>query len=1075
MRPARSRFLASIFAFVLIAGTSFPGGGASFAQAAENEPESLAQQTGEGLYAQAPEDSETEGTTSEDIDVDGVVLDDETDDGAFDEVKSQVLAAFENNPEAGYVEGEVIVVFKSEVSIDEASEILEALDTVNEESLTEKSLISEDAVVVELSEGTSIIEALVELNENPNVAFAQPNYLYQPLEAPENEAGLQPTAFTNDPLSGYQWALTTTRAYDAWSLTRADSTVSVAVIDTGVNTSHEDLINNIIPNTYYDATKTGQVGDNYGHGTNVAGVIAAQANNGLGVVGVSYNARIIPICSGMYWTNPTTGTYEYHMTTEYVVAAYKYLFSPEPGETVTRATKYNLKVINISLGGEKKDPLLELEINSAYDAGVLTVGAAGNVPQITAGAPCYPGAFENCVNVTALKEGASVLNDIFDSGYSNYGSTVNISAPGTAIRSTSYTDNQSYGNKSGTSFAAPFVSGVAALLFAANPDATPADVREALESTAEDLGAPGWDAQYGHGEVNPYAAALHIGVSGIDNEVSEGIGLTVACWVRTTLPQPITWQWSVVAGSGTIDSGGILIPSAGGPITVQASLATDSSVYLTKTIEVPYEHIPIITISQSSYTYDGTPKEPAVSVRYKKVDLVVGVDFSVAYAGNTGAGQAKVIITGCSEWTGTEERSFTIEPTTIASANISVSNAVFAGGPTKAEVVVKFTKGNGQIQTLVSSTDYTVVFSNNAAPTNQGALATVSGKGNFKGTATRSYSITSASITYSTHVQNVGWQSAVGEGQVSGTTGSGLRLEGLMVNLTNNTGYSGSIRYSTHVQNIGWLSPVSVTNNGLSSAEVKGPLSGTTGRSLRLEALTMEVTGDLARYYSIYYRVHAQNAGWLGWAKDGEQAGTVGYSLRLEAIQVVLIPKGSSAPPDSYKGVNVSAGMPRMVDSSAVASGLAYSATVHVENIGDQMYSNATGSTILGTSGRSLRLEAVTLSLKNVPFAGGLNYSTHVQNLGWQGAVSSGQKSGTSGKSLRLEAIRINLTGTMAQNYDVYYRAHIQNIGWTGWAKNGQSCGSAGYAYRMEAMQIVVLPKGGAAPGINANYFYQRG
>jgi len=81
---------------------------------------------------------------------------------------------------------------------------------------------------------------------------------------------------------------------------------------------------------------------------------------------------------------------------------------------------------------------------------------------------------------------------------------------------------------------------------------------------------------------------------------------------------------------------------------------------------------------------------------------------------------------------------------------------------------------------------------------------------------------------------------------------------------------------------------------------------------------------------------------------------------------------------------------------------------------------------------------------------------------------------GTSGLSLRLEAVRITLTGEMGKYYDVYYRTHIQSFGWTGWAKNGQSCGSAGYSYRMEAMQIVIVPKGGAAPGFNSGYFYQR-
>jgi uncharacterized protein YjdB len=308
---------------------------------------------------------------------------------------------------------------------------------------------------------------------------------------------------------------------------------------------------------------------------------------------------------------------------------------------------------------------------------------------------------------------------------------------------------------------------------------------------------------------------------------------------------------------------------------------------------------------------------------------------------------------------------------------------------------------------------------------------------------------------------------------MAGTSGRSLRLEGLMVNLTNNTGYAGGISYSTHIQSIGWQAPVNVSTTGLSTAEIKGGLSGTSGQSLRLEALTMQVTGVLANHYDIYYRVHAENVGWMSWAKNGETAGTAGMSLRLEALQVVMVPKGNPAPANNYGGITTPAGTPRIIDTTALRSSLGYTSTVHIESIGDQSYSTANGATILGTSGRSLRLEAIRLSLRNAPHPGSINYQTHIQNIGWQAVIASPGISGTSGQSLRLEALRITLTGEMANHYDIYYRTHIQNIGWTGWAKNGQSCGSSGYSYRMEAIQIVILPKG-VAPGFNSGYFYQK-
>jgi uncharacterized protein YjdB len=328
-------------------------------------------------------------------------------------------------------------------------------------------------------------------------------------------------------------------------------------------------------------------------------------------------------------------------------------------------------------------------------------------------------------------------------------------------------------------------------------------------------------------------------------------------------------------------------------------------------------------------------------------------------------------------------------------------------------------------------------------------------------------------ITYSTHVQNIGWQTPVAQGQVSGTSGQSLRLEGLKINLSNNTPYAGGIKYSTHIQDIGWQSAITISNSGNSPTELKGALSGTEGQSLRLEAMTLELTGSLATYYDIYYRVHAQDVGWMGWAKNGAKAGTAGHSLRLEAIQIIIVAKGAAAPLLSYNGISTPSGSPYYIDPAVASSGLSYSAVVHIQDIGNKTYTTANGTTQLGTSGQSLRLEALTLNLKSPPYTGGMTYETHIQNIGWQGAKSEGQLSGTSGQTLRLEALCINLQGNMLVNYDVYYRTHIQDIGWTGWAKNGQSCGSAGYSYRMEAIQIAIVPKG-TAPGLNSGYFYSK-
>ncbi len=143
-------------------------------------------------------------------------------------------------------------------------------------------------------------------------------------------------------------------------------------------------------------------------------------------------------------------------------------------------------------------------------------------------------------------------------------------------------------------------------------------------------------------------------------------------------------------------------------------------------------------------------------------------------------------------------------------------------------------------------------------------------------------------IKYQTHVQNIGWQGEKADGEISGTTGQSLRLEAIKIQLSSSI--DGGIVYKTHVQDYGWQN--FVTN---------GQASGTSGQAKRLEAIQMQLTGNAMNQYDLYYRVHAQNFGWLGWAKNGESAGTAGYSYRLEGIQIVLVPKGGNAPGSTSK------------------------------------------------------------------------------------------------------------------------------------------------------------------------------
>ena len=139
------------------------------------------------------------------------------------------------------------------------------------------------------------------------------------------------------------------------------------------------------------------------------------------------------------------------------------------------------------------------------------------------------------------------------------------------------------------------------------------------------------------------------------------------------------------------------------------------------------------------------------------------------------------------------------------------------------------------------------------------------------------------SILYRSHVQNVGWQDWAQKGNMSGSQGQSLRLEGINIKLDGQQDLG--LRYKTHVQNIGWQDWVN-----------DGKLAGTEGRSLRLEAICIELTGENADLFDLYYQIHAQNIGWMGWAKNGQESGSAGYSYRLEAIKIVIVEAGAPAP-----------------------------------------------------------------------------------------------------------------------------------------------------------------------------------
>ena len=284
-----------------------------------------------------------------------------------------------------------------------------------------------------------------------------------------------------DPLLDQQWGLTAIGAPSVWTISRGVG-VTVAVIDSGSG-PHPDLDANL------DAGRTmfgfidsaGEIDvDVAGHGSHVAGIIAAVADNAIGGSGVAPQSRILPIR-----VLDSLGSGD----------------SKDVSKAVRFAVDSGVRVINLSLGGSTESTSLTAAIQYAVDRNVLVVAAAGNGAADST--PKWPGASDLTIAVTAVDRYNSVTS------FDQRGDYIDIAAPGSSILSTASND---YKIQSGTSMAAAFVSGAAALLFAAQPSITAAQVRDVLQRTATDIGAPGRDTTFGHGLVNLVAAFAELDV-----------------------------------------------------------------------------------------------------------------------------------------------------------------------------------------------------------------------------------------------------------------------------------------------------------------------------------------------------------------------------------------------------------------------------------------------------------------------------------------------------------------------------------------------------------------------------------
>ena len=193
----------------------------------------------------------------------------------------------------------------------------------------------------------------------------------------------------------------------------------------------------------------------------------------------------------------------------------------------------------------------------------------------------------------------------------------------------------------------------------------------------------------------------------------------------------------------------------------------------------------------------------------------------------------------------------------------------------------------------------------------------------------------------------------------------------------------------------------------------------------------------------------------MAWAKDGEEAGTTGFGRSVEAVQVRLVKKGDAAP--SSDGADV--------DYAFKKKPMSLSYRAHVSNVGWQ--GAVTDGATAGTTGRGLAIEDLKVSLDSSDYSDGsaVQIDAHVSGIGWQGwDTPSASEGGTTGQGRAVEAVRLRLTGSIANDYDVYYRVHASNIGWMAWAKDGEEAGTTGMSCSLEAVQIKLIKKGTSHP-----------
>lgn len=436
-----------------------------------------------------------------------------------------------------------------------------------------------------------IVKILQAYASNPYVVYAEPDYIYHTCIIPP------------DPMYPDQWGLNNTgqavpyggggtvgtpgadiNAELAWDIQTGSSTLIVSIIDEGVDLSHPEFAGRLLPGyDYYDNDPDpSPVGDG-AHGTACAG-IAAAANDGVGVVGVSWNVQILPVRV----LGPSGGS------------------SSQVANGITFSADEGADVLSLSLGGTGFSSTMESAVNYAYATDAIILSAAGNDNSNNTITPHYPSDYANSISVGALSPCNDRKTPSTCDGEtwwgSNYAGTLDFMAPGVRIYTTDisgsagYTSTNYTSSFNGTSSACPFAAGVAALIRSENSSLTNDQVWDIMQTTCVDLGATGYDEQTGYGRLDAYEALLSAGGSTPINTFNiQNIGnslLSISSitddkdWLSTS-GYPTT-PFDITPGGGediTVDIDWVLLGNVQqtGTITIASNDPDEPSAYVTVT------------------------------------------------------------------------------------------------------------------------------------------------------------------------------------------------------------------------------------------------------------------------------------------------------------------------------------------------------------------------------------------------------------------------------------------------------------------------------------------------------------